>query len=292
MSHGRMTIVGGRALALVAALTAGMIALPARADHSPSHAQPTSTPQRVLLVFNAPPPSDPSDACAGGSNWRHNQPGDHDELTACTFDAAGNPVATDATDHSLRWSSGDGQNDTPDAVRFNPTPPPEETTGATATATAGIDAVTPGGTHVTVSLVDGNGVTVDWYSVEKQIAGGGCGPPPGSSPGRSASRAPQTSCRDVPTVLTARPRRSFIRGRAKTESECRANRQVTVFLRRRGTDDVVGVDTTGDGGRWRVRTGKPESRYYARVSAVQATDVESGGTINCLPDQSNDVPRR
>ncbi|HEY7874981.1 MAG TPA: hypothetical protein VIG64_07640, partial [Actinomycetota bacterium] len=69
-------------------------------------------------------------------------------------------------------------------------------------------------------------------------------------------------------------------------------RNVTLFRRRRGPDTVIGVDTTNSLGRWGVKTGRRRGTYYARIAASSATDAQTGGQLNCLPDQSNDVRRR
>lgn len=249
-------------------------------------AQTTPPPEatRVLLAFTSPAPADPSDPCGGGFA-RFNNPGDHDELTACTYDAVGNPVATDASEARLQWSISGQTSEDPIAVRFNPSTPPEETTGAAATAAAGIDAVQGGRNYVTVTLRDGNGATIDWFSVEKEVAGGGCG----AVERTERASGFETACRDVPAFLTARRGRLAIRGDVETEAECIPGRSVTLFRRGPGKDNTIGTDTTGSTGRWRVETGRPHGTYYARVAAAGATDAETGSTINCLPDQSNRV---
>jgi len=227
----------------------------------------------VFLAFNNPAPSNAADPCRTGTTFKRNDVGDHDDLTVCTFDSNGNPVPTDTSAQRLQWTITGAQGEEPTAVRFNPAPPPDETTGSGATATAGVDAVQEGDNFINVFLLDSNGDVIDAFSVEKQV-----------------HRAPIT--RDIPTNLTAKKGRKFIRGKAKSsESECRSNRNVTLFRRRKGPDDVVGSDSTNQFGRWGVKTGRRRGTYYARVSAAQTTDAQTGDTLNCLADQSQDVRR-
>src|SRR5918911_3930544 len=119
------TVIGGVAL-LVTAGAAGLPQLPARADGAsavqPEPSATVTSPARVLLTFDVPTSSDPSDPC-NGLYAKNNHVGDHDELTACTFDSNGNPVATDSSGFHLRWEiAGDEANGV--TLRFNPDPPP------------------------------------------------------------------------------------------------------------------------------------------------------------------------
>jgi hypothetical protein len=233
-----------------------------------------TTATEVFLAYNDPAPSNAADPCRTGITFKANNVGDHDDLTVCTFDSSGNPVPTDISPQRLLWDIFGAQGDEPTAVRFNPAPPPQETTGSGASAQVGIDAVAEGDNFIRVTLLNNNGDPIDNFAVEKQVEQG---TPP---------------VRDVPTNLTAKKSPKFIRGKAVTEDECQPGRQVTLFRRRRGPDSVIGVDTTNALGRWGVRTGKRRGTYYARIAAATATDSQSGGQLNCLPDQSRDVRRR
>ena len=227
----------------------------------------------VFLAFNNPAPSNTADPCRTGTTFKRNDVGDHDDLTVCTFDSNGNPVPTDTSAQRLQWTITGAQGEEPTAVRFNPAPPPDETTGTSATAQAGVDAVQEGDNFINVFLLDSNGDVIDAFSVEKQV-----------------HRSPIT--RNIKTNLTAKKGRKFIRGKAKSaESECQSGRQVTLFRRRKGPDDVVGSDNTNQFGRWGVKTGHRRGTYYARVAASQTTDAQTGDTLNCLADQSKDVRR-
>jgi hypothetical protein len=233
-----------------------------------------TTATQVFLAFNNPAPSNAADPCRTGVTFKANTVGDHDDITVCTFDSSGNPVPTDTSPQRLLWQVVGAQGDEPTAVRFNPAPPPQETTGSGASAIAGLDAVEEGDNFVIAILLDSNGNEIDRFPIEKQVHAG------------------PVDARDVPTVLTAKKNRKFIRGKAQTEDECQPGRNVTLFRRRKGPDTVIGVDTTNALGRWGVKTGRRRGTYYARIAASTATDVQSGGQLNCLPDQSNDVRRR
>jgi WD40-like Beta Propeller Repeat len=106
-----------------------------------------------------------------------------------------------------------------------------------------------------------------------------------------AAGTPPEGGRDVPTNLTAKKNRKFIRGKAITEEECIPGREVTLFRRKKGTDPIVGINTTNTLGRWAVKTGRRQGTYYATIKAGQATDSVTGEALNCLPDQSKDVRR-
>jgi hypothetical protein len=232
-----------------------------------------TSPTEVFLVFNNPAPSNASDPCRTGTTFKRNEVGEHDDLTVCTFDSSGNPVPTDTSGSLLQWTITGAQGEEPTAVRFNPAPPPDETTGAGASATAGVDAVQEGDNFINVFLLNSNGDVVDSFSIEKQVHRG-------------------TQTRPVATNLTARKGRKFIRGKAKaSESECESARSVTLFRRRRGPDETIGNDTTNQFGRWGVKTGKRRGTYYARVAASVTTDTQTGDTLNCGSDQSKDVRR-
>jgi hypothetical protein len=265
------------------------------ATSAPATVNATSTlqanpPSEVFAAFNSPPPSDPADPCRTGARFKHNSPGDHDDITVCTFDSSGAPVATEASSHSLEWSIAGASSDEPIAVRFNPSPPPGETTGPAATAVAGIDALQAGRNTVTVTLLNDTGGYVDSFFLEKEVVGGGCAPATRAGSSRPTSpRSPVTSCRDVATKLTARAGRTFVRGRVQSEPECKPERNVTLFRRRRGRDQVIGTDMSNSLGRWAVNAGRLDGTYYARVPSSGATDAETGGTVTCLPDQSGNV---
>ena len=83
---------------------------------------------------------------------------------------------------------------------------------------------------MTVTLVDENGATIDWYSIEKQVIGdGGCSASPANKSTARSERSSgfETSCRQVPANLTARLYRRFVRGEVKSEEECQPGREVT-----------------------------------------------------------------
>ena len=231
-----------------------------------------SRPSKVLLTYNDPAPSDPSDPCRSGTTFKRNAVGDHDDLTVCTYDEDGDPLATDTFQSHLEWSI-DGAGSAAATVGFNPAPP-VETSGAGAVALVGFDALSPGDNFVTVDLVSASGTVLDSFELEKQV------------------RAP-TSTRDVVTELTARKKTRFIRGKAKaSDAECRAGRTVTLYRRRPGPDPAIGTATTTQSGRWRVRTGRRRGTYYARIAFVTTTDTVTGDTLHCLADQSERVRRR
>jgi hypothetical protein len=227
----------------------------------------------VFLAFNNPAPNNAADPCRTGTTFKRNNEGDHDDITVCTFDSNGNPVPTDTSSRRLQWTITGAQGEESTAVRFNPAPPPDETTGSGASATAGIDAVQEGDNFINVFLLDANGDVVDTFSLEKQVHG-------------------ETPPRNIRTNLTAKKGRKFIRGKANSaQTECQADRSVTLLRRRKGPDDVMGTDTTNAFGRWGVRTGRHRGTYYARVAAFTTIDTQTGGQLNCLADQSKDVHR-
>ena len=227
----------------------------------------------VFLVFNNPAPSNGADPCRTGTTFKRNDVGDHDGLTVCTFDSNGNPVATDISAERLRWTIRGAQGQESTAVRFNPAPPPDETTGSGASAQAGVDAVQEGDNFIEVCLLDSNGDVVDCFTIEKEV-----------------HRSPIV--RNVPTNLTARKGRKFIRGKARSsETECQPGRKVRLYRRRRGPDKKVGSHTTNQFGRWGVYVDDRHGTYYARVAASQTTDAQTGDQLNCLADQSKDVRR-
>jgi hypothetical protein len=202
--------------------------------------------------------------------YKRNAIGDHDEIVVCTFDLAGAPVATDGSSARLEWSiKGVGA---PPSVRFNPSPPPEETTGPGARAIVGIDALQDGDNHIDVSLIGPSGDIIDASSLEKQVYSCICPP------------------RNVPTRLTARNDGRFIRGHATaTEEACESSRDVSLYRRREGEDDNVGSDQTNASGAWRVKVGRRRGIFYARVTSA-ALSIQ-GNTVYCLADQSKDVRR-
>jgi hypothetical protein len=228
-------------------------------------------PSEVFLAFDSPAPAVPADPCRTGVTVKTITVGQHAGIKVCTFDSNGNPVPTDTNPFRLQWTItgalGEGG---ATAVRFNPSPPPSETTGEQGHAGAGIDGIQPGINFVSAFLMNEVGDPIDDFLVEVQVK----------------------PARDVPTNLIVRRGPKFIRGKAKTEDECQPGRQATLFRRRRGPDSVIGVDTTNALGRWGVRTGKRRGTYYARIAAGTATDVETGEQLNCLPDQSKDVRRQ
>ena len=236
-------------------------------------AGPTGAPADVFLAFAEPAPTDPSDPCRTGVTFRRNDIGDHDEIVVCTFDSNGDPAPTDTSNAVLQWRITGVQNEP--TVRFNPSPPPAETTGAGATAIAGIDAVNfAGDNEISVSLLDATGALVDSFSVEKEVLEGCICP------------------RNIPTELTAHKERRVIKGRAKSQvPECEPRRDVTLFRRRQGKDDVIGFDKTNASGEWSIESGRRGGTYYARVTAASFEDPETGTTRNCLADQSDDVRR-
>jgi hypothetical protein len=226
----------------------------------------------VFLAYNNPAPTNPSDPCRTGVTFKANDVGDFDDITVCTFDSSGNPVPTNPGAQRLQWTITGAQGEEPTAIRFNPAPPPDETSGSGASASARIEAVQEGDNFVNVFLLDSNGDVVDAFSLEKQVHG-------------------ENQPRDVTTNLTARKSKIRIRGKANTESECQPGRSVTLFKRRRGPDNVIGTDDTNSLGRWSVPA-RGRGTYYARIAGSTATDNQGGGVLNCLPDQSNDVRRR
>ena len=127
-----------------------------------------AVPSQVFLAFSEPAPTNPADPCRTGATYRQNVVGDHDELTVCTFDSTGAPAPTDATDYRLQWTITDTEGKSPRSVQFNPAPP-TETTGAGASANAGVDAVGKGADFIKVSLVDPSGAAIDNFSIEKQV---------------------------------------------------------------------------------------------------------------------------
>jgi hypothetical protein len=260
--------VGGRALAQ----TASPSPTPTPASPSPSPT-PGGAPSEVFLAFTSPAPSNPDDPCRTGASSKQNMIGDHDGLIVCTFDATGAPAPTDGTEFALEWALSNDDPSRPPPVRFNPGVPPGDTTGAPATADAGIDAVSEGQGSIDVTLVDSSGQAVDSASVHKVVC---ChGDPP-----------------MFPTDLRARRARRSIRGSVRSsKDECERDRSVTLFRRAKGPDEEIDVDTTGDGGHWRVVTGPKRGVYYARAPSVVRSDDETGDEFLCLGDQSRDVRR-
>jgi hypothetical protein len=227
-------------------------------------------PTEVFLAFTDPAPTNPSDPCRTGITFKRNNVGDTDNLIVCTYDSNGNPVPTDTGGSRITWTVTSPTNE-PTTVRFNGSPP-QETSGADASASTSIVAERQGNNFVNVFLDNSNGNTIDQFTIEKQVEG-------------------ESQPQNVPTNLSARKSKRKVRGKAATPkaAECRVNRQVTLFKRTPGPNQVIGQDTTNSFGRWAVRVPKPRrGRYYARVTASQATD-NTGQTLNCLADQSDDV---
>jgi hypothetical protein len=228
-------------------------------------------PDQVFLAFTDPGPVNPSDPCRSGTTFKRNEVGDIDDLIVCTYDSNGNPIATDTNDFRIVWSITGAQGNEPTAIRFTSSPP-QETSGSGGTANTSVVAERQGDNFVNVFLLDREGEIEDDFFIEKQVEG-------------------ENQPRNVQTNLTAKKARRKVRGKAKTPgaAECRANRQVTLFKRTPGPNQVIGQDTTNSFGRWAVRVPKPRrGRYYARVAASSATD-NTGQTLNCLADQSDDV---
>jgi hypothetical protein len=274
----------GATFVVGAAARAGAAASPgveqATATPSPTAtASPTPTaspssvasPTQVFLTFANPTPTNPADPCRTGTTSKINTPGDHDEIVVCTFDSTGAEAATDASGARLLWSITGVQAEP--SVRFNPSPPPEETGGSGASALAAIDAFQEGDSLINVSLLGPDGDVLDAFSIEKRVF---------------ACYCPL----NIPTNLTARPAGRFIRGHARSsEPECEPRRDVTLYRRRKGHEDLIGTDRTGSGGEWTVESGYRRGTYYARVSAASPTNPDTGSTSNCLADQSKDVRR-
>jgi hypothetical protein len=228
-------------------------------------------PSEVFLAFTDPAPLNPSDPCRTGITFKRNQVGDTDNLIACTYDSNGNPVPTDTNAFRIVWDIQAAQGGEQTAVRFTGSPP-QETSGSTATATTSIVAERQGDNFITVRLQDPNANIFENFSIEKQVEG---------------ENQPQ----NVATNLSANKAKRKVRGRAATPraAECRSGRQVTLFKRVPGPNQVIGQDTTNNFGRYSIGVPKPRpGRYYARVTASTATD-SGGQTLNCLADQSDDV---
>lgn len=239
---------------------------------TPAATPSAGPPSEVFLAFTAPVASDPADPCRTGTTYKQNSAGDHDDVVVCTYDGNGAPSPTDASTAHLQWAITRPYDGSP-GIRFNPSPPPDETTGDAATATAGIDAFEQIDDNVvTVSLLDGSGGIVDSFSIEKDVK---------STP----ENLP------VPTRLTAHRDGKLIGGRAvSAEPRCEPGRQVDLYRRRKGPDVWVGSDTTNRSGEWGVLAGFRRGTYYARVMHTTiATD--DGGERTCQADQSNDVRR-
>jgi hypothetical protein len=246
---------------------------PALPLESPVPSASPGPPAEIFLAFADPAPSDAGDPCRTGSTYRQNAVGDHDDVVVCTFDASGVPSPTNVSSTHLRWSISTAYGGGSTAVRFNPSPPPAETSGSAATATAGIDAIEETEDNVVnVSLLDDRDAVVDSFSIEKDVRFGPEELPPW-------------------TRLTAHKDRKFIGGKAvSVEPRCEPRRQVDLYRRRKGQDDWIGSDTTNRAGQWRVVTGRRRGTYYARAPA-KLIDNWSGGHETCMADQSNDVRR-
>jgi hypothetical protein len=227
-------------------------------------------PSEVFLAFTDPAPVDPANPCRTGITFKRNQVGDRETLVVCTYDSAGNPIATDSNGFRLIWTITAAQGGEETAVRFEGTPPQETPSGGTANAS--IVAEQQGDNFITVELIDSNGEHVDSFSIEKQVEG---------------ENVPQR----VNAKVTAFKSRNKVRGAVSTpqNGHCRANRNVSLFKRQKGSDKLMGTDVTNDRGRYGIKKGRTKGRFYARVAQVTRTDPNNGNTLNCLSGQSNDV---
>ena len=254
------------------------VAAQAQSTPSPS-VSATSTPSpsadaiptEITLVFTSPPPSDATDPCHSGATGKSNEIGDHDDLLVCTFNSFGRPAPTDSSGYGLAWSLEPAQSSETVGVRFNPEPP-GNTSGSSAMAHAGIDAVAASDNRITVTLSDAAGQPVATSSVDKLVCCTGDHGP-------------------IPTALTARLAKRSVHGIVRSsEAACRRRRSVTLWRRRQGRDEEIGTDVSDRDGRWRAPTGRRAGTYYARVSGAVRSD-EPGVAISCLADQSNVVRR-
>lgn len=137
------------------------------------------TASEVFLAFDVPPPVNASDPCRTGTDYKQNEVGDHDDITVCTFDSAGNPVPTLGSSDHLVWTITDVNGALSGAIAFS-AGPPSETSGAAGTSPADVIAVHPGEVLIGVRLVNGSGFVVDSAFLEKQV-GDPCPEPVGEN---------------------------------------------------------------------------------------------------------------
>jgi len=217
-----------------------------------------------------------ADPCRTGDTFARGEIGQHEDLVVCTFDSNGNPVPTDADGSRIQWTITGAHGNDQVAVRFNPNPPPDETTGSAAQAAVGIDDVAAGDNFIQATLLDSNGDFVDDFAVEKEVAG---------------SQVPR-NVRSTLDIQRTRRHLRFTVGSPANECEG-AGRTVTLFMRQPGADANLGSKQTNSfsrAGFGKLARGKT---YYGRVAASNATDA-NGDPLRCGDAQSNDkrIPRR
>jgi len=224
----------------------------------------------VLASFG---PSASGDPCRGAT-FADGQVNDHETFTVCTIDSNGNLVPT-GEDAFLQYEVEGAHGNDVVAVRFNPSPPPDET-GSGGTVDVGIDDVAAGDNFITVIVRDQTtGDFIDEFVLEKQVHG-------------------NVEPRDVSTNLDARRSRRSVRFKVNSpENACVSGRQITLFMRQRGPDANLGSKTSNQFGRAGFGGLARRHTYYGRVSRSSAS-ASNGNPLNCLPDQSNDVkiPRK
>jgi hypothetical protein len=222
---------------------------------------------RISIAFASPPGPDPAHPCDNATTFKRNTGADRDVLVACTYDAAGNPVATSPDGTSIRWRIENPYGGK--SVTFVSEPPTETSASSGATATAEIEAPSyPTRNSVVVELISPDGYMRANASALKDV------------------EVPPPPPRDVTTRLTIERGQEHVHGRALTERKCRAGRQVSLFRRTpQGRPwSVAGVADTSRRGRWRIEIERPGT-YRAVIAAATAAG-DGYQQLHCLPDRS------
>ena len=108
---------------------------------------------------------------------------------------------------------------------------------------------------------------------------------PSSSPSGSTSPTPGD---DEPerydSVITIKYPDPAFKGVVRTAGKCRREREVVLRRIRKGPDALIGRDTTGADGKWKVREPNADGRYYAKVLKRAFADSET--EVICRGDRS------
>jgi hypothetical protein len=103
---------------------------------------------------------------------------------------------------------------------------------------------------------------------------------PSGSPSPSPSEEPE---RHEANLTIKYPDPAF-KGVVRTDNKCKGDREVVLRRIRKGPDTVIGRDTTGADGKWKVREPNADGRYYAKV--LKRAFSQGGTDVICLGDRS------
>lgn len=105
-----------------------------------------------------------------------------------------------------------------------------------------------------------------------------------ASPSGSASPSPGGEPQRHDAVLTIKYPDPAFKGVVRTNARCKDERDVVLRRIRRGPDTVIGRDTTGPDGKWKVREPNANGRFYAKVLRRAFADGQT--EVICKGDRS------